>query len=157
MADGQGSLALGRVLEVQITEVGLQAKVQQLDRAPGVTSDWITVTSAMAGPECGVMFAPEPGDVAVIGHVGRRPLILGFITGGSAGAASEEPNERIISSRDKNMVVLVDGSSSGITIRDSHDNEIVMDSSGITMKSTGEITIEAGGTCAVKGATVELN
>jgi hypothetical protein len=157
MPEVKGALALGRVVEVEITEKGLHAKVQRLDRAPGVISDWITVSSAMAGPECGVLFAPEPDDIAVIGHAGERPLILGFITGASAGAASEETNERVIASRDKNMIVLVDGSSSGITIRDSNDNEIVMDQSGITMKSSGEITIEAGGTCAVKGATVELN
>jgi hypothetical protein len=157
MPDVAGALALGRVLEVEIDEKGLHAKVQRLDRAPGVVSDWITVASPMAGPECGVLFAPEPDDIAVIGQVGERPLILGFITGASAGAAAQEVEERTIASRDKNMIVLIDGSSSGITIKDSNDNSIVMDKNGITVKSAGEITIEAGGTCAVKGATVELN
>ncbi len=157
MPDAAGPLALGRVLEVEIDETGLRARVQRLDRAPGVTSDWISVASAMAGPECGVMFAPEVGDVAVIGYAGKRPLVLGFITAAAAGAASSKPEERILSSRDKNMVVLIDGDNSGITIRDSNDNEIVMDASGISITSAGAITVEAAGTCAVKGATVELN
>lgn len=157
MPEAAGALALGKVMEVEINEKGLHVKCQRLDRAPGVITDWITVASPMAGPECGVLFAPEPDDIAVIAYAGERPLILGFITGASAGAAAQDVEERTISSRDKNMIVLIDGSSSGITIRDSNDNSIVMDQNGITMKSNGDITVEAGGTCAVKGATVELN
>lgn len=157
MADLPTALALGRVVEVEISDRGLRAKLQRLDRPDGIVSDWIPVASLMAGPEVGVLFAPEIDDLAVLAFAAKRPIILGFITAGEAGPATQELTERSIVSRDKNMVVLIDGDSSGITIKDSNDNQIVMESSGITIKSNGEIKIEASGKTAIKGATVELN
>lgn len=157
MADLPTSLALGRVVEVEISDRGLRARLQRLDRPEGIVSDWIAVASPMAGPEVGLLFAPEIDDLAVLAFAANRPIILGFITAGEAGPATQELTERSIVSRDKNMVVLIDGDQGGITIRDSHDNQIVMDRDGITLKSNGEIRIEASGKTSIKGVTVELN
>lgn len=151
------SLVLGRVTEVEISDQGLRARLQRLDRPDGVLTDWIVVASPMAGPEVGVLFAPEPDDLAVVAYSAKRPYILGFITGGASGAATQEVTERTITSRDKNVIVLVDGDKSGITLRDSNDNEIVMNKDGITIKTNGKLTLESSGTCAIKGSTVELN
>nr|WP_298248527.1 phage baseplate assembly protein V [uncultured Halomonas sp.] len=157
MADFPTALALGRVVEVEISERGLRARLQRLDRPDGIITDWVQVASLMAGPEVGAVFAPEVDDLAVLAFAAKRPIILGFLTGGEVGAATTELNERSIVSRDKNRVVLVDGDKSGITIEDSNGNRIVMNAEGITIKSSGEITLEASGKTAIKGATVELN
>jgi len=93
----------------------------------------------------------------VVAYAAKRAVILGFITGGESGAPTDDVNERTISSRDKNMIVLIDGAKSGITLKDSHDNEIVMNKDGITIRTNGKRTLEAADTCAIKGATVELN
>lgn len=157
MADLATALVLGRVVAVELSERGLRAKVQRLDHPEGVTTDWVQVASLMVGPEVGTVFAPEEGDLAVLAFSAGQPIILGFLTGGEIGAATTELNERVIASRDKNMLVLIDGEHSGITIKDAHGNQIVMNAEGISIQSNAEITIEAGGKTAIKGATVELN
>lgn len=157
MAELPTSLVLGQVTDVQITDRGLLARLQRLDRARGTETDWIAVATPMAGPEVGILFAPEVGDLAVAAFAAKDPVILGFITGGRSGAPTDDVHERTIASRDDNRIVLIDGDSSGITLRDSHGNEIVMNADGITITTSGNLTLEAGGTCAVKGATVELN
>jgi hypothetical protein len=53
--------------------------------------------------------------------------------------------------------VLIDGADSGITLRDKHKNEITMSKDGITITTSGDITIKANGTATIKGKTVELN
>lgn len=157
MVDLATSLVLGRVVEVEISDRGLRAKLQRLDYPDGVITDWLQVASLMAGPEVGTVFAPEEGDLAVVAFSAAQPIILGFLTGGEIGAATAELNERVIASRDKNMLVLIDGEHSGITIKDSNGNQIVMNADGISIQSSGEITLEASGKTAIKGATVELN
>jgi hypothetical protein len=151
------ALALGRVVEVEISEKGLRARLQRLDRPQGIVTDWIAVASLMVGPEVGTLFAPEVDDLAVVAFSAKRPLILGFITGGASGAPTSDPKERTIASRDRNMIILIDGEKSGITLKDAHDNEIVMNADGITIKTGGALRIEAEGTTTIKGATVELN
>jgi hypothetical protein len=157
MDDRTASLVLGRVTEVEISDKGLRAKLQRLDRAKGIETDWIAVAAPMAGPKVGTLFAPEVDDLAVAGFTAKRAIILGFITGGASGAVTEDAHERTIASRDKNMIVLIDGDKSGITLRDSHDNEIVMNKDGISIRTKGSLSIQADGKCAVKGSTVELN
>lgn len=157
MGDMPRSLVLGRVTEVEISDKGLRAKLQRLDRPEGIFTDWISVASPMVGPEVGTLFAPEIDDLAVVAFSAKRAVILGFITGGESGAPTDDVNERTISSRDRNMIVLIDGAQSGITLKDSHDNEIVMNKEGITIRTNGKLTLDAADTCAIKGATVELN
>lgn len=157
MTDFPTALALGRVVEVEVSDRGLRAKLQRLDQSDGVITDWLQVASLMAGPEVGTLFAPEVGDLAVLAFASAQPIILGFLTGGEIGAATTDLNERVIASRDKNMIVLIDGDNTGITIKDANGNQIVMNADGITIQSNGEITLEAGGKTAIKGATVELN
>lgn len=151
------ALALGRVIKIEIGGSGLRVRLKRLDRARGVETDWIQVASPMIGPDAGLVFAPEIGDIAVLAFAAKRPIVLGFITGADMAAPSDALEERIIQSRNGNALVLIDGDSGGITLKDEHDNEIVMNKNGITLKSKGEITIEASRTATVKGRTVELN
>jgi uncharacterized protein involved in type VI secretion and phage assembly len=151
------ALVLGSVIETQSSIDGLRVRLQRLDRPSGVETDWLQIASPMAGPKAGFAFMPELGDVAVVAFNGRRPIVLGFLFGGGMDTPSTDPKERIIQSRDGNALVLIDGDSSGITLRDKHKNEIAMTADGITIKTDKDLTIEAKGTTTIKGATVELN
>lgn len=157
MGELSTSLALGRVIETEIGETGLRVRLKRLDRARGVETDWMQVASPMIGPEAGLIFAPEIDDIAVLAFAARRPIVLGFLTGADMAAPSDVLEERIIQSRNGNALVLIDGDDGGVTLRDEHDNEIVMNQDGITLKSNGDIKIEASGTTTVIGQTVELN
>ena len=151
------SLALGRVVEAESTVEGMKARLQRLDRPIGIETDWLPIASPMAGSEAGFAFTPEIDDLAVLGFVGKKGIILGFIFGGTTAPPTDAPEERKIASRDGNALVLIDGDDSGITISDSNGNEIVMNADGISMKTDGDFKIEATGTTTVIGATVELN
>lgn len=151
------SLVLGTVVETQSTIEGLMVRVQRLDQSVDIETDWILMSSPMAGEKAGFCFSPEPDDVAVIAFCGERPIILGFIYPGGVETPTSDPKERTIQSRDGNALILIDGDKSGITLRDKHKNEITMNADGITIKTDGKFTVEAGGTATIKGATVELN
>lgn len=168
------ALVLGRVVEAESTVEGLKARLQRLDRPIGIETDWLPIASPMAGPEAGFAFTPEADDLAVLGFVGKKGIVLGFIFGGTTKPPTELPEERKIASRDGNALILIDGDDSGIThsdsngnevimnadgikLSDANGNEIVMNSSGITMSTSGDFKIEASGTATVIGATVELN
>lgn len=151
------ALVLGTVAEIQKETDGLQIRLQRLDHPAGVLTDWLRVASPMAGNGYGFCFVPETGDLAVAAFQGRRPIVLGFIYGGGTPTASSDPLERIISSVDGNALLLIDGKNSGITLRDKHGNQIVMDASGISISTDKDLNITAAGTTTIKGATVELN
>lgn len=151
------SLALGRVLEAEIGDRGLRARLQRLDRPNGVETDWIQVAAPMIGPGAGVIFAPEPDDLAVLAFAGKRQVILGFMNAAQVESPTTELEERTISSRQGNMLKLIDGGDSGITLADEHGNEIVMNKDGISIKTSGTLTLEAARTTTIKGQTVELN
>lgn len=150
-------MALGKVVEAQETIDGMKARLQRLDRPIGIETDWIQIASPMAGPSAGFTFMPEIDDVAVIAYVGVRPIILGFIYGGGMAPFSDAANERVITSRDGNSLILIDGDDSGITLRDKHDNEIVMNKDGISIKTGKDLKLTADGKTTIIGATVELN
>ena len=164
MAEPSRALVLGRIIEVQETIEGLKARCQRLDRAPGIETDWLAIAVPMASADSGFKFQPVEADIAVIAYTQKKGIIIGFIYGPNA-VASDDPTELAITSRDGNTVILHDGDASGITLRDSNANEIVMNADGITIKTDGAFTVEAGGdakveatgTTTVIGATVELN
>lgn len=153
------SLVLGHVIEVETTLSSHKVRLQRLDMPRGVETDWLSVLSPMAGDNAGVVFTPDPkqGDLAVVAFAGQRPIVLGFLFGGDMALPTDKPEEMIIQSRDGNALVLIDGGDSGITLRDKHKNEITMNKDGITIASSGDITIKANGTATVQGKTVELN
>lgn len=151
------ALVLGAVVEAQGSIEGFKVRLQRLDRAAGIETDWVQVAAPMAGEGAGVSFMPEPGDVAVAALHGRVPIVLGFLYAGGVTPPSTDPQERLVQSRDGNALVLVDGPDSGVTLRDKHGNEIRMDAQGISITTSGRLLLEAGGTTTVKGAVVELN
>ncbi|WP_145962876.1 phage baseplate assembly protein V [Mangrovicoccus ximenensis] len=161
----EAGLALGRVIDTEDPEGLLRIRVQRLDRPSGVESDWMEIVRPMASDGAGVVTMPEIDDVAVIAHVGTRPMVLGFVYSGTQTPPVTDVQERVIQTPNGHRIVLADNDADGITIADAHGNEIVMNSEGITITSAGKIAVsanstvelEASATTTIKGATVELN
>ena len=57
---------------------------------------------------------------------------------------------------EKKNRILIDGDEKAVTIVDAHGNSIVMNDKGITMKSTSDFIIDAGGMVTIKGKTVDV-
>ena len=85
------ALVLGRVIEAESTVEGLKARLQRLDRPAGIETDWLSIASPMAGPEAGFVFTPEVDDLAVLGFVGKKGIILGFIYSGTTTPPTDAP------------------------------------------------------------------
>ncbi|MBE3638369.1 phage baseplate assembly protein V [Mangrovicoccus algicola] len=161
----EAGLVLGRVVDLEDPEARLRVRVQRLDRPAGVESDWMEILRPMAGEEAGIVAMPELEDLAVIGHVGTRPVVLGFLHSGGQTPPAADVKERVIRTPNGHRILLADTDADGITIADAHGNEIVLNADGITITSAsgltiaaqGNIEIEAAGTTTIKGATVELN
>ncbi len=135
----------------------------------GNESGWARIATPLAGPELGHFFLPEVGDEALVAFElddFRRPYILGFLWNGDNAPPSGDPKERIIKTVSGHAITLSDVSGSeSITIEDSSGkNKIVMDSQGITIESSGDVTIkgkqvsvEATAKLAAKGNPIHLN
>lgn len=144
---------------------------------------WARHARPDAGSERGFYFYPEPGDEVVLGFLHNDPsqaLILGSLHS-SANALPltvEEPEENnfikglqtragiqlrfddetqtltIITAN--NQQIALNGQDKTIRIEDGNNNQIIMDDSGIQLKSGGDIKIEASGNVEIKGAQVDV-
>jgi uncharacterized protein involved in type VI secretion and phage assembly len=120
-------------------------------------SNWAPIASVMAGPDYGVWFIPEVGDMAVVaferGDV-NLPVVLGFIWGGDDKRPSASTHERMIRTVNGHTIRFLDstptsgGNRGAVAIEDGHGNQIVM--------SNRQVTIRANGTLVLDGATVAI-
>jgi Rhs element Vgr protein len=134
---------------------------------------WARMATFYATGTAGAYFYPEIGDEVVVGFFDddpRSPVILGMLHS-SKNAAPYTPDDKntfkaIVSKSlvkieidddnkvitvitpGKNSVVLSDKDKS-IVLKDQNSNQITMDSSGITIKSAKDVTIEAQGKVAI--------
>jgi uncharacterized protein involved in type VI secretion and phage assembly len=140
-----------------------------LDKKQGAV--WARVARPDAGKDRGQVFWPETGDEVVVGFVNgdpRQAILLGALHGShnkppdDAGPPSKDNTKRaivskagsIISFDDKKKTVTVttagerklvlDDDAGAITLSDKAGNTIKLDGDGITLTSTGDITIQAG-------------
>ncbi|MBM7868041.1 hypothetical protein GTO89_14830 [Heliobacterium gestii] len=122
-------------------------------------SDWIRVTTLMAGGDRGVLFIPEVGDEVLIAfHLGvfRQPYVIGMLWNKDKkppeGAKDEKNNIRKIHSRAGHEIVFDDGEKGEIAITTAKGNKIVLSD------QSGTITVENGDgkkiTIAKEGITV---
>jgi uncharacterized protein involved in type VI secretion and phage assembly len=136
-----------------------------------------------AGDQRGVVFWPEPGDEVVVGFVNgdpRQAIVLGALHGSAhappaaAGPPSEGNARRAIVSKagtvigfddDKRSVtietpgknrVVIDDAARSITLADQHGNQITLDARGITLKSAGDLHLDASGDVVIKGSAVDV-
>ncbi|MEM6684328.1 MAG: type VI secretion system tip protein VgrG, partial [Bacteroidota bacterium] len=141
---------------------------------------WARLTNFYSTSGAGAFFLPEVGDEVVVGFLNedpRYPIILGSMYSASSNQPYNtlDPNEEnsikaIVSKSginiqfdDENKVLTLETPNKNtaifsdedeeITIKDQNNNSIVMSSSGITIKSDTNITIEATQNLTLKGDT----
>lgn len=131
-------------------------------------SDWARMATPMAGNDRGIMFLPEVNDEVLVafehGDI-HRPYVLGALWNGrdkppepidEVVSSTGQVNQRIIKSRRGHLIILDDDDAGGgITIKDESGNnliEIDSQNNSLTIKAAGDITVEAKGKLALKGA-----
>ncbi len=131
-------------------------------------SDWARVAAPLAGPELGFFFQPEVGDEALVAFELddiRRPYILGYLWSGENQPPETDPNIRMLQTVSGHKLIFDDtGGSEQITIEDAGGSKIIMNADGITIESSGDITIkgtnvtiEASAKLAATGSPIHLN
>jgi phage protein D len=130
-----------------------------------IESDWIRISSPMAGPERGFFYLPEVDDEVLIAFEHsdvHRPYIIGALWNSkdkppkptSQVIGGGKVNERIIKSRSGHTVVLDDtDGAEKIIIRDKTEkNEMVIDTStnSMTIKVDGDFVVDAKGKITLK-------
>lgn len=132
---------------------------------------WARLATLMAGPQRGTWFIPDPGDEVLVLFEGgdpRRPYVVGALWNGSDSppesmdGAGNNYKKSIVSRRDIRItlddtegqetlsietpggqkITLKDGPGS-VEIRDSNGNSIKLESSGITVTASANVTVRA--------------
>lgn len=145
---------------------------------------WARQLHPDAGNERGVFFYPEPGDEVVLGFLNddpREALLLGSLHSESRPAAAVAPDaldennylkgiftregiqlkfddetKTLTLQTTDSQKISLNGQDKIIEITDGNDNKITLSDSGITLKSGGDIKIEASGKVEIKGSTVDV-
>lgn len=151
-------------------------------RLPGLEPLWARIARPDAGDGRGHCFWPEPRDEVVVGFIGgdpRQAIVLGALFGAAHpppdSEAPADPNQRraLVSKSGVKVAfddekaaltlatprgnrIVIDDDAGAITLTDQHGNTITMDSSGITLKSAGDLGIEAAGKVVIKGTAVDI-
>lgn len=131
-------------------------------------SDWARVATLLAGSELGAFFQPEIGDEALVAFEMddlRRPYILGYLWSGENKPPETDPNIRMLQTVSGHKLIFDDtGGSEQITLEDAGGSKITMNADGITIESSGDITIkgtnvtiEASAKLAATGSPIHLN
>jgi uncharacterized protein involved in type VI secretion and phage assembly len=174
---GVNGLQIGVVTNISDSSDGGQYRVQVY--VPAFTSKnkgvWARVATLDAGKNRGAFFRPQKGDEVVLGFLNDDPrevIILGYLhskdqktapfTDGSLqyGFVTDQKLTLVFDDKNKKMTlsvpagskqksIVLDGSGNSAEIKDENGNSIKMDSSGISITSSGKITI--------KGSTVSIN
>lgn len=144
---------------------------------------WARQLHPDAGDQRGIFFYPEPGDEVVLGFLNddpREAVMLGSLYS-SARPAVVPANEldennhikgiftregiemrfddehKILSIKTiDDQKIILNGNDKTITLEDGNNNRIILNDSGIQLKSGGDIKIEASGKVEIKGAQVEV-
>lgn len=130
-------------------------------------SDWIRVVSPMAGNGRGAYFLPEVDDEVLVAFehgLADRGFVLGALWNGvdkppeSNGDGGN--NNRTIKSRSGHIIRLndKDGDEQIEIVDKSGSNQIVIKTSdnSISIKASGNVTVQAGGKLQLSGASVEI-
>lgn len=167
---GVDGLQIGKVVQLQDDPEGedrIQVRLPIIDNsAPGI---WARVASLDAGDQRGAFFRPEIDDEVVVGFINGDPrdsIVLGMLNSSAKPAplvAEDANNEKGFHTRSSMRVlfndetktitidtpagnsIVLDEDSTSITITDQNDNQITMDSAGISVDSPNDIKIKAGG------------
>ena len=161
-----GSMTLGVTLgTVSNTkdDKGLgRVKVNFVLKGQEIESDWLQVMSFFAGPGYGAFFLPQPGDSALLAFAdgdASQAYVLGFMWNGVQKPpleTAQQQDVRVIKTKGGKTITLDDSEKENITITDSKNNRIVIDTANnkISISSEGDFAISAKGTLTISGAQV---
>lgn len=144
---------------------------------------WARHANPDAGNQRGFFFHPEPGDEVVLGFIDNDPreaVILGSLHSSTKPALvpsdeltennyvkgiltregitlrfDDEKKELTLKTIDAQKIVL-NGQDKTVTLEDGNGNKIILNDSGIQIKSGGDINLEASGKVKIKGAEVDV-
>jgi Rhs element Vgr protein len=156
-------------------------------RIPGVTSDsdmlWARLATPEGGNDRGFFFRPNEGDEVIVGFLGedpRQPVVLGALFGSknkpptdvadlsednvAKGIITKSGIQLLMTDQDKPVVTLktkaasltLDDDGEQIVLKDGNSS-ITFASAGLTLKTSGDFTIEASGAVKIKGASIDAN
>ncbi len=141
---------------------------------------WARVSTLDAGENRGSFFRPEIEDEVIVGFINGNPkdaIVLGMMNSSAKPApipATDDNHEKGFVTRsemkfifddDKKSVVLetpagkkitIDEDAGVIKLEDENSNIVVLNDSGITMESAGDISIIASGDVKIEGTNVEI-
>jgi Rhs element Vgr protein len=141
---------------------------------------WARVSSPDAGTDRTVYFRPEIGDEVVVGFLQddpRYPVVLGALHSSDKPSPIEDSDDnhekgiitrsqiKLIFNDETSAVtletpgerkIIIDDDGGTITIEDADGNTCVMESSGITLESSGDINVTAGGDLNLEGNNVNI-
>ncbi len=139
---------------------------------------WARMTSLDAGKNRGLVFRPEIGDEVIVGCINddpRDPVILGMVHSSAKPSpieAEEENNTKGIVTRselkmffddDKKSIIIetpngnkweLSDDSGTVRIEDENGNKVSLSSDGITLESSGDLTLKAAGDIQIEGTNI---
>jgi len=145
---------------------------------------WARQATLMAGDQRGTWFVPEPGDEVLVGFEAgdpRRPFVLGALWNGTDATpetmdGAGRNNVRVIHSRSGHQIrlddtagaekvviqtnggqrVTLDDSPASVEIVDSSGNTVRLEASGITISTSGKVSVTAA-TAEISAGTLSVN
>jgi Rhs element Vgr protein len=141
---------------------------------------WSRIASLDAGDTRGMFFRPEIGDEVIVGFLNndpRHPVVLGMLNSSVKPAplkGSNQNDEKGYTSRSGMTMIFNDSEKSlkiqtpagkkltlseqdgVVDIEDENGNKFTMDSSSISMQSSGDIKLTAGGDLTVTATNINL-
>ncbi len=155
------------------------------DTGDGSYQVWARIAQPMAGNNRGTWIIPDPNDEVLVMFEGgdpRLPYVIGMLWNGidkppeSMDGAGRN-SRKVVRSRNGNKITLddTDGQESviletpagqkitlkdgpgSVEIQDSNGNDVKLDTSGITIRASGKITVQAGGIVEVNASMLTVN
>ena len=166
--EGEGRIKV-RIPVISSEDQGVWARLATLDAGLGDGDD----------PR-GTFFIPEIGDEVVVGFFNddpRDPVILGMMHSSAKPAPLDFTDDnvekgvvtrgqiKLIFNDDKKSVTIetpngnkaeLNDDEGSILLEDENGNKVVMDSSGITLESAGDLIMKAGGDVKIEGINTEI-
>jgi uncharacterized protein involved in type VI secretion and phage assembly len=155
-----------------------------LSDSEGEAMIWARLAAPDAGKERGWFFRPEKDDEVVVGFFNddpRQAVILGSLfsaknapaaahaelskdnktrslvsKAGSAFGFVDEDEGAVFIKTAGGAKLVIDDKAKSIELADANGNTLRMDDKGITLKTDGKLTLEAGGEVLIKGSKVDV-
>ena len=180
-----GGLQIGKVKQIYDDPDGQRrVKVSMPLLAPDGDAIWMRLAGGYASVNAGVYFMPEIDDEVVVGFLNGdpgAPIVLGSLQSSlrKAPYVPEQTNAKkaivtknqlkLIFDDEKKTIcietpgahsILMSDEDKSVTVKDTTGNKVLLDQSGITMSSPGNVTISAKGSVHISGnagISVELS